>query len=443
MSKDKSGVICDILIENAQIITMDGDNIVSGCLGVVGDTIVYTGKKHPGIKGKKTINASGCIVMPGLINAHTHSPMSIFRGYADDMELFDWLNSHIWPVEKEFVTEENVALASELSIAEMIRSGTTSFNDMYFYSDITAAVAEKAGIRAILGEAVIDVPFPVFKISEDFWKEKAERPVERGLVRSALVAHSPYSCSKKILERIREVSEKTGRFIHIHISETDTEVERILTDHGMTPVQYLDSIGLFDCKVAAVHCVALSDKDIDILAKRKTGVIHCPQSNLKLGSGIARIPEMIKAGITIALGTDGQASNNTLDMFAEMKTAALLHKGICKDPSLLQAREVIRMATSNAASILGLKGTGVIAEGNKADIIIVDMKSVHNSPLYDPCSHIVYCAKGTDVKTVIINGKTVMENGQLLTINEETVKKRVNELSSDIRKFRNSNGRIK
>ena len=443
MEQDKRGMACDILIDNAQIITNNGKSAVYGCVGILKDSIVYAGEKHPEITGKKTIDAEGCIVMPGLINAHTHSPMSIFRGYADDMELFSWLNAHIWPVEKEFVTEENVALASELSIAEMIRSGTTAFNDMYFYSDVTAAVAKKAGIRAVLGEAVIDLPFPVYKISENFWKEKAETPDEKGPVTSVLVAHSPYSCSRDILKKICAVSKKTGRLIHIHISETDTEVEAIMKEHGMTPVQYLDSIGFFDHRVVAVHCVALSDNDIDILAKRKTGVVHCPQSNLKLGSGTARVPDMIKAGIFVALGTDGQASNNTLDMFAEMKTAALLHKGIQKDPSVLPAREVINMATSKAASILGLENTGIIAPGKKADIIIVDMQGIHMSPVYDPCSHIVYCAKGTDVKTVIIDGKIVMENRKLLTIDEESVKNKVNRLASDIAAFRNSNGRIK
>jgi 5-methylthioadenosine/S-adenosylhomocysteine deaminase len=430
----------DIIIINALLVTVDSKMQVyeNGCVGIKSGKITAVGKILPAEYSAGTvIDAEGKIVMPGLINAHTHSPMSVYRGMADDIALFDWLNNHIWPVEKEFVTEKNIALASELSIAEMIKSGTTTFNDMYFYSDVTAKVAEKAGIRAVLGEAVIDIPDPVYKISEHHWKTTAENGSKHDLITNSIVPHSPYSCSEELLKHVKKVSKKTGVLVHTHISETESEVDHIKRKYGMTPVEFLEKIEFLDGNTVAVHCVELTDKDIEILAKRKVKIVHCPQSNLKLASGVARVVDMINAGLTVALGTDGPASNNTLDMFEEMKTACILQKGIRKDPTVLSAKEVVRMGTINGAAALGLdRITGSIETGKNADIIIIDSGSIHMTPMYDPYSHIVYSAKGSDVDTVIIDGRIVMKNRELLGINETKIKKEANKLSAEIKKFK-------
>jgi len=431
----------DILLMNATLIGLNGRTAVktNTYLGISGDTITYIGKKKPAGKFGKIIDAAGKIVMPGLINCHTHSPMSIYRGLADDTSLFEWLNDHIWPVEREFINEANIDLASEISIAEMIRSGTSTFSDMYFHSDITEEVADRAGIRSVLGEAVIDVPAPVFKITENYWEKKAIAKKADSLSVPALVPHSPYSCSKNMLKKMKEVSKKNNILVHTHISETRSEVERLRKETGRTPVEYLDEIKFLDNDTIAVHCVILSDSDIKILAKRQVRIVHCPQSNLKLGSGVARIKEMLDAGLLIGLGTDGPASNNTLDMFSEMKTASLLHKGVNEDPLMLPAKQVFEMATIRGAKVLGLdKITGSLEKGKKADIVILDTGSIHMTPMYDPYSHIVFSAKGSDVETVIINGRIVMENRILLTVNEEALKRRAAILSVNIKNFKKS-----
>ncbi|MFA7123978.1 MAG: amidohydrolase [Candidatus Delongbacteria bacterium] len=431
----------DILLMNATLIGLNGRTAVKtgSYLIISGDTITYIGTKKPSGKFEKVIDAAGKIVMPGLINCHTHSPMSIYRGLADDTSLFEWLNDHIWPVEREFINESNIELASGISIAEMIRSGTTTFSDMYFHSDITEKVADEAGIRSVLGEAVINIPAPVFRVAEDHWEKKAAVKKAKSLSVPALVPHSPYSCSKDMLKKMKEVSKKNNILIHTHISETRSEVDKLRKETGRTPVEYLDEIKFLDKNTIAVHCVILSDSDIKILAKRQVRIVHCPQSNLKLGSGVARIREMLDAGLLIGLGTDGPASNNTLDMFSEMKTASLLHKGVNEDPLLLPAKQVFEMATIGGAKVLGLdKITGSLEKGKKADIIIVDAGSIHMTPMYDPYSHIVYSAKGSDVETVIINGRMVMENKKLLTVDEETLKKKAAILSVNIKDFKKS-----
>lgn len=436
----------DILIKNARILTMNDQLTVynKGFIGIKSGIITYINKTIPKTIPKISvfgtiIDAKGNIVMPGLINAHTHSPMSIYRGLADDISLFDWLNNHIWPVEKKFVTKQNIELATELSIAEMIKSGTTTFNDMYFYSDITAAKAREIGMRAVLGEAIIDIPGPVYKISENYWINTAENAVNDSLIKTSIVPHSPYSCSEKILKMTKTVSKKHNILIHTHISETENEVDQIKNKFGMTPVEYLDKIKFLDNKTVAVHCVILTDNDIRILSKRDVKIVHCPQSNLKLASGIARIMDMKNAGLTIALGTDGPASNNSLDMFNEMKTAGILHKGVTKDPAALDAKEVLKMATINGAKVLGIdKLVGSIEIGKRADIVVIDTDSIHMTPMYDPYSHLVYSAKGSDVDTVIIDGKLVMQNKKLINIDETTLKKKVTKLSKEIIKFKQS-----
>ncbi len=428
-----------LLIHNARIIGSGETSCINKphYISVDGDTIMYIGTRKPAGKFSVVIDADGKIVMPGLINCHTHSPMSVYRGLADDTSLFEWLNNHIWPIEREFINEENIATGSELAVAEMIMSGTTTFNDMYFHSGITEKIADRCGIRSVLGEAVIDIPVPIYKISEDHWEKKALAKKSKSLSKPALVPHSPYSCSKEMLKRIRLFSKRNRIPVHTHISETRSEFDKILKETGKTPVEYLDRIKFLDRDTIAVHCVVLTDKDISILAKRKVRIVHCPQSNLKLGSGVARIKDMMNAGLLIGLGTDGPASNNTLDMFSEMKTASLLQKGVNADPLLLPAKQVFEMATINGAKILGIDHiTGSLEEGKKADIVIVDAESVHMTPMYDPYSHIVYSAKGSDVETVIVNGKILMKDRKLTTIDEISLKKKAGILSEKIRKFK-------
>jgi 5-methylthioadenosine/S-adenosylhomocysteine deaminase len=434
--------IVDILIINGTVITMDSNRTIleSGTIVINDGAIVAVGASESlksKFKAKETINVNGKIVMPGLINTHTHAAMVIFRGFADDLPTLEWLENYIWPAEAKYINAEVVRLGTLLAIAEMIRSGTTTFNDMYFFEDEVAKAAKEAGIRAVIGETLLDFPTPNkktpqlgLKYTEMLIRKWRDDP----LITVAVAPHAPYTCSPEVLIAAKNLSDKYNVPFHIHLSETKNEVNGIKKKYGLTPVEYLDNLGILGDNVIAAHCVHLTEKDIQLIVRRKVGVAHNPESNMKLASGVAPIPDLLSAGANIGLGTDGAASNNDLNMFEEMDTAAKLHKLFCHDPTVIDARTVVEMATIGGARILGLdEQIGSIEIGKRADVIIINTNNPHLVPLYDPYSQIAYTIDGADVETVIIEGKIVMRNHEILTISKEKIIQDVRVLSARIK----------
>ncbi|OGF27897.1 hypothetical protein A2303_05905 [Candidatus Falkowbacteria bacterium RIFOXYB2_FULL_47_14] len=383
---------------------------------------------------EETVDTGNSILIPGLINTHTHAAMSYFRGLADDLPLDDWLTKHIWPAEAKFVNADFVRRSSELAILEMIKSGITCFNDMYFFARETAETAKKTGIRCVLGEGIIGFPTNRCKNHEEALDETGKMRADykdEELVSIALNPHSIYACGREILSAVKAIADKLDLPIHMHVSETKKEADDCREKHGKSPVEYLDSFGFLSSRVIAAHSVWLGENDLDIYKERGVKVSHDPVSNMKLASGTAPISAMLKRGITVGLGTDGAASNNTLDMFSEMRTCALLHKINNMDPTVLSAREIVKMATIDAARVLGIDGKiGSLETGKRADLITVNLDKPHLTPLYDPYSHLIYCANSSDVDNVIINGKIIMRNRVVKTMDEERILKEVNEFQS-------------
>jgi 5-methylthioadenosine/S-adenosylhomocysteine deaminase len=372
----------------------------------------------------KTIDGEGKLLMPGLINTHTHMSMTLLRGLADDLPLDVWLNEHIWPMEAN-LNGDYCYSGAILACLEMIKSGTTTFNDMYFFMDDVAKAVEKSGLRGVLSHGMIDLG--------DEGKRRAEfkethRIIEKchntanGRITVAFGPHSPYTCSKELLKEVRSESNKHGNPIHIHVAETENEVKQIIETHGKRPFEYLEEIGFLGNDVLAAHAVHISDKEIEIVKKNGVKISHNPSSNMKLASGVSPIDKMIKKEITVSLGTDGAASNNNLDMIEEMKLAALLQKVHNMDPTALAAKKAFEVATYQGAAALGMKNDlGTIETNKKADLVIMDIKSPHLTPFRHPLSHIVYSASGSDINTTICNGTILMENREVLTISEEQV----------------------
>ncbi|MBW2637859.1 MAG: amidohydrolase [Deltaproteobacteria bacterium] len=387
---------------------------------------------------KETIDASGSIVMPGLINTHTHLPMIAFRGLADDLTLMDWLHNHIFPVEAKFVNREMVYHSSLLSMAEMILSGTTTFCDGYFFEDGVAEAALDAGMRGVPCQGFVDfptsdIPDPEKRVAvaEAFIKKWSDASP---LINPALFCHAPYTCSPETLSTIKGITGAANVPFLIHLAETKGEVADIEKRYGNTPTRHLHGLGILDELTIAVHCVWLEDEEIQILADCGVRVSHNPESNMKLAAGIAPIPEMLKRGITVGIGTDGSASNNNLDLLTEMDMAANLHKVSSMDPTVMDAKTVLKMATIEGAKVLGLEEhVGSIEVGKRADIIIIDTAKPHLTPIYNPYSHIVYAASGADVSISIIDGKIAMDERNLRTINLADSMERMNTLSEKIK----------
>ena len=375
-------------------------------------------------------------LIPGLINAHTHAAMSLFRGLSDDIALMDWLQNHIWPAESKWVNEDFVHCGSELAIAEMLRSGTTCFNDMYFFPDITARVANKAGIRACVGLIVIDMP--------TVWASNADEYIEKGiavhdsfrnndLVITGFAPHAPYTVADSALEKVRSFAHEMDIPITMHVHETQHEVDEAVTRTGTRPLQRLFDLGLVSPALLAVHMTQLQAQERDMLAAGGSHVVHCPESNLKLASGFCPVAELIDAGINVALGTDGAASNNDLDMLGEMRSAALLAKGVAADPTSLPASTALRMATINGARALGIEDkAGSLEAGKYADIVAINMDSVETTPLYDPVSHIVYSCSREQVSDVWVAGKHVLKNRVLTSMDEQAIRRQAREWSRKI-----------
>ena len=386
---------------------------------------------------KETIDASGCIVMPGLVNTHTHLPMVCFRGMADDLPLMKWLNEHIFPAEARFVNKKMVYDGATLAMAEMILSGTTTFCDGYFFEDAITEAVSVAGMRAVVSQGFSDFIMPD-KSSFEKMMAAAKRFVTRWqpyapMITPAYFCHSPYTCSPATLVRVKEAAREAGILYLIHLLENKDEIDTILNRYGKKPVRHLLDLGVLDEQTVAVHCNWLTEEDIAVFADLGVKVSHNPESSMKLAAGVAPVPEMLKHGIKVGLGTDGSASNNDLDMFREMDTAAKIHKVTSLDPTVMSAETVLKMATIDGAKVLGLdKLIGSIETGKRADIILVDMNQPHLTPLYNCYSQLVYAARGADVKTSIINGRIVMKDRHLLTIDLQAAMKNVRAIATDI-----------
>ncbi len=371
------------------------------------------------------------IVMPGLINSHTHASMSLMRGIADDLPLMDWLQNHIWPLEQKWVGETYVRDGSDLAIAEMIRGGTTCFNDMYFFPEITAQQAIHHGIRASIGLILIDFP--------SAWAENSDAYIEKGLAlhdqirQQALITtpfspHAPYTVSDEPLKKIRSLADELELPIHMHVHEILHEIEEQQKKTGQTPLQRLHGLGLLRPSFIAVHMTQLSDEEVNLVAETGTHIVHCPESNLKLASGFCPVAKCLEAGINVAIGTDGAASNNDLDMFGEMRTAALLAKGVANDASVVPAKTALEMATINGAKALGIADkTGSLTIGKAADVIAIKMDQLEVQPLYEPISQIVYATNRQQVTDVWVAGKQLLKDRNLTTINVDDLKAKVAE----------------
>lgn len=420
----------DYIIRADYLLPMDEklSVIKNGALAIHGkkildvDTYDAISKKY---SSENVINGANRVVIPGLINTHTHAAMVYFRGIADDLPLKEWLEEHIWPAEKKWLSSEFVADATELACLEMLKAGITTYNDMYFFENASAISIKKLGMRAVLGTGLLDFPTVEAKTTDEYFNkvEKFIKTWEKDeLIIPCIAPHSVYTCGPETLKKAKQAADKYNVPIHIHVSEAKWEAEEITAKYGMRPVQFLDELGFLNERIIAAHCVWLDENEIETLAKHKVGVSHCIESNLKLSSGIAPVPQMLKAGIKVSLGTDGAASNNDLDILSEMSTAAKVHKAIFNDPTALDAKTVLLMATKWGAEVLGLgRITGSLEKGKAADVVMLNLDKPHLTPLYDIYSHLVYSAKSSDVETVFVNGKLVVENRKLCTADEEEI----------------------
>ncbi|HEN21272.1 MAG TPA: amidohydrolase [Desulfobacteraceae bacterium] len=417
----------DIIIKNGTILTMAGQAGImeDSSICIQGDTISYIGKNPDKTdSATKIIDANGGLIMPGLINGHTHAAMTLFRGLADDLPLMLWLNKYIFPVEAR-MDADFVYTGTLLACAEMIMSGTTTFCDMYLFEDEVAEAAFRAGMRCLAGEVLYDFPSPSygplekgFEYTENLIRKWRSNP----LISIAVEPHSLFTCSPQLLIEANEMALKYKVPLIIHVAETLSEIAEVKEKYGRRPFEHLEALGILGPHLIADHCVHLDDMEIERIAGNNVKTIDNPESNMKLASGISPVSKLMNKGITVGLGTDGCASNNNLDLFTEMDTAAKLHKIETMDPTVLDSFTVLKMATIEGARALGLEDvTGSIEKGKKADIIIVDINKPHLTPMYNPYSHLVYSARGNDVSHSIINGRLVMENRQLLTLDVDDI----------------------
>jgi 5-methylthioadenosine/S-adenosylhomocysteine deaminase len=432
----------DTIIAGGTILTLDKNDkkIEAGALAIEGDTIVAIGPAGELIKqfcSHTFIETTDCLIMPGLVNGHTHAAMTCFRGIADDLELMDWLNNFIFPAEAKNVNPELVYWGSLLANAEMIKSGTTTFCDMYIFEEETARAAKQAGLRCLLGEVLFDFPSPNFPTPAEglaYTRRFIERWADDPLINIVVEPHALYTCSPALLTEAKNIADSYQLPYALHLLENQAEQVRLHRLFGKKALVFLKEIGYLTDRLLAFHCVCLDEDDIGLFADHGCRAVHVPESNMKLASGVAPIPAMLKAGIPVGLGTDGCASNNNLDLFQAMDAAAKLHKVFTLDPTVMNARTVIRLATCEGAQALGFGNiTGSLEVGKKADIIIIDCNKPHLTPLYNEYSHLVYTASGADVDTVLINGQVVMRNRRLLTIDEREVMARVREIALKIK----------
>ncbi len=437
-----AGAAVDLIISGGTVVTMNEarDVIEDGAIAIRGNRIIAVGTSAQITRNytpRESINARGQVVIPGLVNGHTHIPMTLFRGLADDLDLNDWLTNYIFPAEAANVTEEFVRVGTRLGLAEMIRAGTTTFCDMYYFEDAIADETARAGVRAVLGETVIGFPVPdnktpgdALRYTEKFIAKWRGHP----LITPAVAPHAPYTVSEANLRAAHALSARTNTPLLIHIAETEKEVADVMQKTGARPVAYLARIGVLDNRTIAAHLVFPDEAEIATLNRLGVGVVHNPQSNMKLASGIAPVPAMRRQGVAVGLGTDGAASNNDLDLWEEMDTAAKLHKVATRNPTVLSAREAFAMGTIEGARALHLEQQiGSLEAGKLADIAIVGFDALHQTPAYDVYSHLVYATKASDVRSVVINGRIVMRDRRLLTLDEARIKADARRFAARIR----------
>jgi 5-methylthioadenosine/S-adenosylhomocysteine deaminase len=437
---------CDLLLTNAHVLTMDERFTahLSGWVAIAGDRILEVGSGAATRQARETIDCGGRVVMPGLINAHTHAPMTLLRGLADDLRLDVWLMGYMMPVEREFVRPDFVGLGTSLACAEMIRSGTTCFADMYYFEEAVAQAAAAAGVRAVCGQTVLKFPSPDAASYEDslaYAREFITRWKGHPLIVPSVAPHAPYTCTVEILRAAAELAAEFEVPLQTHLAETTFEVEGSRRHHGMPVIPWVRKQRLFDARVLAAHCVHVDEGEIRTLHDARAGVAHNPTSNLKLGSGIAPVGRMLELGVAVGIGTDGTASNNDLDMFEEIRLAALLAKGVSGDPTAVPARRALAMATRIGARALHIGDiTGTLEPGRRADLIVIDLEQPHVEPRFgrDPdavYSQIVYAAKSTDVVDVMCDGRWLMRDRTLLTLDEQTVRAAARDIARRIDAF--------
>ncbi|NNL99452.1 MAG: amidohydrolase family protein, partial [Gammaproteobacteria bacterium] len=421
----------DLIIEGDYLVTMDPalPVLADGALAVADGVIVDRGPRaaiHRDYRGRDIVTGTGRIVMPGLVNGHTHAAMTLMRGIADDLELMEWLTGYIFPMENRFVDRDYVRVGTELACWEMIKGGTTAFADMYFFPEVISNVVVDCGLRAIVGAAIIEQESPYSKNWREslggatryvrLWRHRDSR------VTPAYAPHAPYTVSPPNLREVRARANELNAPILIHISETQAEVDDISTRYGATPVHHLDALQFFSGRTVGAHLVWATASELPVLASHGVGAVHNPTSNLKLASGFAPVPAMLEAGVNVGLGTDGAASNNDLDMWEEIRLAALIHKAATGDPRTLPAATVLRMATLGGAEALGLADTtGALTVGRRADVIQVELNAPHLIPVYDVISHLVYVADAQDVVTTVVDGRVLMRDRRVLTLDTQRV----------------------
>lgn len=426
----RPGERISLLITGGVVVTMDAHATVidDGAVAVKGTTIVAVGPRHD-LEGRyaaaTTVDARGQIIMPGLINTHTHAPMVLYRGLADDLALMDWLNKYIFPAEKATVSPEFVRVGTRLAALEMIESGTTTYADMYYFEDDIAEVTRAAGLRAVLGQSVIKFPVadaatPELALAraEAFLAKWKDDP----LITPAVAPHAPYTVDGPTLQAARALANKYNMPLLIHLAETKDEIKIIEDAHHTTPTRYLDSLGIWNGRSLAAHAVWLDAADMQVLHDRGVGLAHNPESNMKLASGIAAVPEWLSRGLRAGLGTDGAASNNDLDMFEAMRMAAMLHKVATSNPEALPARQALELATRRGAEALGMGDRiGSLEAGKQADVITVAMDGARQTPMFNPMSHLVYVSRGDDVRTTVVAGRVLMAGGRVRTLRADEV----------------------
>ncbi len=424
---------CDVLLTNALVLTMDRDftQFAAGAVAITGDSIVAVGDIAAEYQAGETVDCGGQVLMPGLVNAHTHAPMTLLRGLADDLRLDVWLLGYMMPVEREFVNPDFVRLGTGLACAEMIRSGVTTYADMYYFETAVAQATAEAGMRALCGQTVLKFPTPDARSYEDSLALAREFIIQwkdHPLIVPAVSPHAPYTCTPEILQACAALAVEFDVPLHTHISETLLEVENSRREHGMPVVPWVKKNRLLEAKVLAAHCVHIDEGEMRTLKNAGAGIAHNPTSNLKLASGVAPVTQMLQNGLNVGIGTDGPASNNDLDMFTELHLAALLAKGTTGDPTVLPARQALLMATRLGARALHIGHlTGSLEAGKRADLLLLDLDGLHNTPTFrrDPnaiYSQVVYAAKSTDVQAVMVNGQWLMRERRLLTLDEEALK---------------------
>jgi len=419
-----------LVVTNGTVVTVDATRqvIERGAVAIDGRDIVEVGTAAAiaaKYRARDTIDAAGSVVMPGLINTHTHAPMVLFRGLADDLALMDWLQKYIFPAEAKTVSPEFVRVGTRLAALEMIESGTTTYADMYYFEEEIGRATKAAGLRGVLGETIIQFPVPDAKTPADSLARVeafAREFAGDDLIRPAVAPHAMYTLDADTLKACRALADRLNIPVIIHLAETKDEIKTAEEKYRATPTAFLESIGFWGPRTLAAHGVHVTPADIAILARRGVGVAHNPESNMKLASGIAPVEAMGKAGVAVGLGTDGAASNNDLDMFEAMRQTAFLHKLVGNDPRAIPAPVALEMATIGGARALGMdKEIGSLEAGKRADLLIVSMSSARQTPMYDPVSHLVYVSRGDDVRTTIVNGKILMRDRKVLTLDTRQV----------------------